>query len=141
MDKSPHRPTNYPNRNQIARIVFAAAESMGIADRRLVEKLTSQVIERIEQNRSLLQPPTLPGMEDLVDRSSRRLSRLPSNTDILSMVEEILAAEEKKFTEEAPVKMKTTKTARVESPPETGLKLEVRPGSRRKDVKVRGPAF
>ena len=83
---------NSPNRNQIARVVFAAAESMGIADRRLVEKLTSQVIERIEQNRSLLQPPTLPGMEDLVDRSSRRLSRLPSNTDKLSMVEEILAA-------------------------------------------------
>ena len=123
MDKSQNRPTNYPNRNQIARVVFSAAESMGIADRRLVEKLTSQVIERIEQNRSFLQPPTLPGMEDLVDRSSRRLSRLPSDTDILSMVEEILAAEEKKFTEEAPAEMKPTKTVKTESQPETGLKL------------------
>ena len=123
MDKSQNRPTNYPNRNQIARVVFSAAESMGIADRRLVEKLTSQVIERIEQNRSFLQPPTLPGMEDLVDRSSRRLSRLPSDTDILSMVEEILAAEEKKFTEEAPAEMKPTETVKTESQPETGLKL------------------
>ncbi len=87
MDKSQHKPMNHPNRNQIARIVFAAAESMGIADRRLVERLTAQVIERLEQNRSFLQPPALPGMEDFVDRSSRRLSRLPSDTDILSMLE------------------------------------------------------
>jgi len=123
MDKSQNRQTNYPNRNQIARIVFAAAESMGIADRKLVEKLTSQVIERLEQNRPFLQPPTLPGMEDLVDRSSRRLSRLPTDTDILSMVEEILAAKEKKFTEEAPAEMKPTETAGVESQPDTGFKL------------------
>jgi ribonucleoside-diphosphate reductase alpha chain len=123
MDKSQHRPTNYPNRNQIARIVFAAAESMGIADRRLVEKLTSQVIERIEQNRSFLPPPTLPGMEDFVTNTPRRLSRLPTDTDILTMVEEILAAKEQKSTEEAPVKMKSTRTAGVESQPDTGFKL------------------
>ena len=123
MDKSQNRPTNYPNRNQIARVVFSAAESMGIADRRLVERLTSQVIERLEQNRSFLQPPTLPGMEDLVDRSSRRLSRLPTDTDVLAMVEEILAAEEQKFTEEAPAEMKPTETVKTESQPETGLKL------------------
>ena len=123
MDKSQHKPINHPNRNQIARIVFAAAESMGIADRRLVERLTAQVIERLEQNRTLFQPPALPGMEDFVDRSSRRLSRLPSDTDILSMVEEILAAEEQKFTEEAPAEMKPTKTTRTESQPDTGLKL------------------
>ena len=113
----------YPNRNQIARVVFAAAESMGIADRRLVERLTSQVIERLEQNRSFLQPPTLPGMEDFVTKTPRHLSRLPTDTDILTVVEEILAAEEQKSTEEAPVKMKITKTARVESQPDTGFKL------------------
>ncbi len=123
MDKSQNRPTNYPNRNQIARIVFAAAESMGIADRKLVEKLTSQVIERIEQNRSFLPPPTLPGMEDFVTNTPRRLSRLPTDTDILTMVEEILAAKEQKSTEEAPVKMKSTRTAGVESQPDTGFKL------------------
>jgi len=114
---------NHPNRNQIARIVFAAAESMGIANRRLVERLTSQVIERLEQSRSLFQPPTLPGMEDLVDRSLRRSGHLPSDTDILTIVEEILATEEQKFTEEAPVKMRTTGTVKTESQPETGLKL------------------
>ncbi|TES88969.1 MAG: vitamin B12-dependent ribonucleotide reductase [Dehalococcoidia bacterium] len=123
MDKSPHRPTNSPNRTQIARIVFAAAESMGIADRRLVERLTSQVIKRLEQNRSFLQPPTLPGMEDLVARSPRRPSILPTDTDILTMVEEILAVEEQKFTEEAPAEMKTTKTASTKSQPDTGPKL------------------
>ena len=123
MDKSQNRPTNYPNRNQIARIVFAAAESMGIADRKLVEKLTAQVIERIEQNRSFLPPPTLPGMEDFVTNTPRRLSRLPTDTDILTMVEEILAAKEQKSTEEAPVKMKSTRTAGVESQPDTGFKL------------------
>jgi len=114
---------NYPNRNQIARIVFAAAESMGIADRRLVERLTSQVIARLEQSRSLFQPPALPGMEDLVDRSPRRAGRLPTDIDILTMVEEILAAEEQKFTEEAPADMKTTKTARIKSKVDTGLEL------------------
>ena len=123
MDKSQHRPTNSPNRTQIARIVFAAAESMGIADRRLVERLTSQVIERLEQNRSFLQPPALPGMEDLVARSPRRPSILPTDTDILTIVEEILAAEEQKFTEEATPEMKTTRTARTQDQPDTALKL------------------
>ena len=123
MDKSSHRPPSSVNRNQIARIVFAAAESMGITDRRLLERLTSQVIERLEQSRTLIPPPTLPGMEDLVARSPRRPSRLPTDTDILTIVEEILAAEEQKFTEEATAKMKTTKTARTKGQPDTGLKL------------------
>ena len=116
---------NYPNRNQIARIVFAAAESMGIANRRLVERLTSQVIERLEQSRSLFQPPTLPGMEDLVNRSLRRSGPPPSDTDILTIVEEILATEEQKFTEEAPVEMKTTRTVRTKRQvdADTGLVL------------------
>jgi len=117
MDKSQHRPANSPNRNQIARIVFAAAESMGIADRRLVERLTSQVIKRLEQNRSLYQPPTLPGMEDLVDRSSRRPSLLPTDTDIMTMVEEILAAEEQKYTEKGTKEMKKTATAEAKKQP------------------------
>jgi len=114
---------SYVNRSQIARIVFAAAESMGITDRRLLERLTSQVIERLEQSRSFLQPPTLPGMEDFVTKTPRRLGPLPTDTDILTMVEEILAAEEQKFTEEAPAKMKTIKTARTKRQPDTGLTL------------------
>ena len=37
------------NRSQVARIVFDNAAAMGIRDRNLVEKLTAQVIERLEK--------------------------------------------------------------------------------------------
>ena len=48
------------NRTQIAKAIFTAAESMGIPDRHQIEQLTTQLIERLEQQ----QP--LPGMEQLV---------------------------------------------------------------------------
>ena len=41
------------NRTHIARAVFAAAESMGISDRPLVEQLTAQVIKRLEKSKPL----------------------------------------------------------------------------------------
>ncbi len=113
---------NSPSRTQIARIVFAAAESMGIADRKLVERLTSQVIERLEQQ-SLPQPPTLPGMEDLVLKPPRWQIRLPTDTDILTVVEEILAAEERKHAEEAKTKMRRTATAKPKRQPVSGVNL------------------
>jgi len=47
------------NHNRIARAIFAAAESMGIADRKLLEELTSQIIQRLKP------APPLPGVEDL----------------------------------------------------------------------------
>jgi ribonucleoside-diphosphate reductase alpha chain len=77
------------NRNQIARIIFKAAESMGIRDRKYVEHLTTEVIERLEkaQAQSL---PTLPGMEDLVDARARRHQRLPTESEIEAMVMDIL---------------------------------------------------
>jgi len=75
-----------PNRTQIARAIFAAAESMGMADRKLVEQLTAQVIERLES------PPPLPGMEHLVPKPRRRQKRLPTGSEIQAMVREILAA-------------------------------------------------
>ena len=82
------------NRSQIARIVFDNAAAMGIRDRNLVEKLTSQVIERLEkaQTQAL---PTLPGLEDFVDRRSRQAShgRLPTEAEIEAMVMEVLTAE------------------------------------------------
>ena len=81
------------NRSQIARIVFDNAAAMGIRDRKLVEKLTTQVIERLEkaQPQSL---PTLPGMEDLVDRKARppSRSRMPTEAEIEAMVMEVLNA-------------------------------------------------
>ncbi|MFQ5858495.1 MAG: hypothetical protein ACE5LU_23090, partial [Anaerolineae bacterium] len=48
----------------IVKAIFAAAESMGIADQGLVEQLTGQVLQRLGA------APTLPGMEDLVARQS-----------------------------------------------------------------------
>ena len=91
----PEKSTHWLDRTRVARAVFAAAESMGIADRRLVEQLTAQVIERLERSRPVSgaeQP--LPGMEDLVPRSQRRPPRLPSGPEIQAIVEEILASKE-----------------------------------------------
>ncbi len=97
------------NRTQIARAVFAAAESMGMADRQLVEQLTGQVIERLEKSKPLpeVEQP-LPGMEDLVPKSQRRQRRLPSGSEIQAIVEEILASKESVQKEEVKPKMETT---------------------------------
>ena len=43
-NQSGKRPSTPVNRSQVARIVFSNAEAMGIRDRKLVEKLTTQVI-------------------------------------------------------------------------------------------------
>ena len=91
----PEKSTHWLDRTRVARAVFAAAESMGIADRGLVEQLTAQVIERLEQSRpapAAEQP--LPGMEDLVSRPQRRPPRLPSVSEIQAIVEEILTSKE-----------------------------------------------
>jgi ribonucleoside-diphosphate reductase alpha chain len=82
------------DRSQIARIVFDNAAAMGIRDRKLVEKLTSQVIERLEKAQSQALP-TLPGMEELVDRRSRQSphGRMPTEAEIEAMVMEVLNAE------------------------------------------------
>jgi ribonucleoside-diphosphate reductase alpha chain len=112
-----------PSRSQIAHIVFAAAESMGIANRRLVERVTAQVIERLERQQSQNLPPTLPGMEGLVVRAPRRQIRLPTDTDILAVVEEILATEERKHAEEEKTEMKRTDTAKSKRQPSPQVKL------------------
>jgi len=76
-------------RTQIARAIFAAAESMGLRDRDRLEQLTSQVIERLERPQ-----PLLPGMEDLVPESRRQQRRHPTNSEIQAIVREILAGKE-----------------------------------------------
>jgi hypothetical protein len=53
------------DRTQVARIIFSAADSKGISDRKRIELETNQGIERLER------PQTLPGMEDLVPKSYR----------------------------------------------------------------------
>jgi len=95
------------NRTQIARAVFAAAESMGIADRTLIEQLAAQVIKRLEKSKPL--PETeqpLPGMEDLVPKSRQSQQQLPSGSEILAIVEEILASKEKESVKEEEVEPK-----------------------------------
>ena len=72
-------------RDRVARAVFAAAESMGISDRKLLEKFTEQVSQRLE----VAQP--LPGMEELVPRQT---TKPVAPSEIQAMVKEILTADE-----------------------------------------------
>ena len=112
------------NRSLIARIVFDNAAAMGIRDRHLVEKLTAQVIERLEKAQAQALP-TLPGMEDLVDRKSRQSfrGRMPTESEIEAMVMEVLNAQKPVLQEENKAKMETetdVKTAQETISP-TGL--------------------
>ncbi|TES84480.1 MAG: adenosylcobalamin-dependent ribonucleoside-diphosphate reductase, partial [Dehalococcoidia bacterium] len=97
---------------------------MGISDRGRVEQLTSQVIEHLEQKPSLVAKETvaqpLPGMEDLVIKP-RRTSRLLSNGEIQSMVEEILQAEEPAKREEVQPQMETTTVVQPQVQPSSGI--------------------
>ncbi|MBI4187281.1 MAG: vitamin B12-dependent ribonucleotide reductase [Chloroflexi bacterium] len=72
---------------EILRAVVADAESMGLRDREKIERLTSQVIERLGS-----QSP-LPGMEDLVPQQSRHHKRQPSDSRIHALIRDILAEE------------------------------------------------
>ena len=72
-------------RDRVARAVFAAAESMGISDRKLLERFTEQVSQRLE----VAHP--LPGMEELVPRQTKQPV---SSSQIRAMVKEILTADE-----------------------------------------------
>ena len=80
------------DRSKVARVIFKIAESMGLSDRQRVEKLTNQVIERLEQSQTEYLP-TLPGMENLVGKRARHQQRLPTEAEIEAMVMEILNAE------------------------------------------------
>lgn len=72
--------------NKIARAVFAAAESMGISDRKLLEKLVDQLSQRLELTRPL------PGMEELVTEKAKQQPVSPSQ--VKRLMEEFLSAEE-----------------------------------------------
>ncbi len=117
------------DRTRIARAIFAAAESMGMSDRKQVERLAAQVIERIEQTPSLVAPEIvetpLPGMEGLVPRP-RRARRLPTNAEIQAMVMEILQAEKPAQPEEGKTEPEEVKT---EMEPTTVVKPKLKPAS------------
>ncbi len=72
-------------RYKVARAVFAAAESMGMSDRKLLEKFTEQVSRRLE----LAQP--LPGMEEFISPQSRHPI---SPSQLQALVKEVLTADE-----------------------------------------------
>ena len=105
------------NRTQIARAIFAAAESMGMSDRHQIEQLTGQVIERLEQ------PQPLPGMEHLVPKPRRRQKHLPSVSEVRTIVREILVAEEPAKLEEVKPKMESTTTVKPKVKPAPGINL------------------
>ncbi len=73
------------DRDSIARAVFAAAESMGITDRNMLEGFTGQVMQRLEA----AQP--LPGMEGFVS-PHRKYPISPSQ--LQEIVSEVLTADE-----------------------------------------------
>jgi len=114
------------DRNQIARVIFKIAESIGMSDRNQVEQLTAQVIERLEQTPSLiateLAEQPLPGMEHLVVKP-RSKRRLPSDGEIQAMVKEILDAEEPAKREEVQPQMETTTVVKSRAQPSSGASL------------------
>lgn len=116
-------PANKPlvDRTQIARAIFAAAESMGIRDRQVVERLTTQVIERLEKTQKEYMP-VLPGMEDLVGKRTHR-QRLPTDAEIEAMVKEILAAEAPPKREEVKPEMEPTSIVKPGIKPTAGIGL------------------
>ena len=123
----PGHQLNQFTRNQIAKATFAAAERMGISDRKRIEQLTRQVIERLENKltpdkTSPFQP--LPGMEEMVSRPSGPEKRVPTNeTEILALVREFLDAEEPPKTREEKQPVKITKAEEMENKQSNEIKL------------------
>ncbi len=74
-------------RNRIAKSVFSAAESTGVADREVVEQMVEQVIERLDWLEPA--PGVFPGMEDLVPMAPRKNGI--SEAEIQAKVKEVLA--------------------------------------------------
>ena len=125
--ESPNKQLTPVNRTQIARTIFTTAESMGISDRHQIEKLTQQVIERLEQTppvpemETVRQPQPLPGMEHLVSKPARQRKSTPTKAEIQAIVKEILAAEEPTQIEEVKPTMETTATVKIKVQPASDI--------------------
>ena len=100
---------------------------MGISDRKHIEQLTQQVIERLEKKlvsdkANPVQP--LPGMEEMVSRPTVQEKRVPTNeTEILALVKEFLDAEESTKPREDIQPMKITKAEEMENKQNDDIKL------------------
>jgi ribonucleoside-diphosphate reductase alpha chain len=81
------KPGELVNRSQIARAIFNAAASMGISDRDQIDRITAQVIGRLER------PAVLPGMEDFIPKGAKQPLPVVPDSDILAMVKEFLSVE------------------------------------------------
>jgi ribonucleoside-diphosphate reductase alpha chain len=90
------------NQTQIAKAIFAAAESMGMADRNQIEQLTSHVIEHLEQ------PQPFPGMEHLIPQTRQKKRRPISDSEIQTIVIDMLTTEEQAKQEEVQPEMDST---------------------------------
>ncbi len=129
VNQSENKQSTPINRSQIARTIFTAAESMGISDRHQIEKLTRQVIERLEQTQSIAKMETvgqlqpLPGMEDLIPKSHRLQTHSATQSEILALVKEFLDAEEPVQTEEVKPEMETIITVKPKVQPAPGINL------------------
>jgi ribonucleoside-diphosphate reductase alpha chain len=105
------------------RAIFAAAESMGITDRKLLEDLTGQIIQRLEPS------PILPGMEHLVPVHE---TQMPSDLQIEVAVKEILA-EKTRAAEPEVTKAKTepapeVRKVKLSEKPVPKVKVKVKQG-------------
>jgi ribonucleoside-diphosphate reductase alpha chain len=113
------------NQSRIARTIFAIAESIGMSDRKQVEKLAARVIERLEQTSLAVAAPLaeqpFPGMEELVPKPHQPL---PTDTEIQAMFMEILEAEKPAQPEEVkPKMMEPIAAVRTEAKPASSIKL------------------
>ncbi len=102
-------------RDQIARAVFAAVQSLGITDREMTEQLTSEVIQRMEKGKTGTRLP-LPGMEGLVLHGRPKGKRTVEPTEIEGIVKEALTKMGHMETTEASVK---TKAGQIKCAPAT----------------------
>ena len=128
-NESQNKQSTPVNRSQIARTIFVAAESMGISDRHQIEKLTRQVIERLEQTppvpwmKTVGQPQPLPGMEELIPKFHHLQTHSATKSEILALVKEFLDAGEPIPAEEVQPKMETITTVKPKVKPAPGINL------------------
>ncbi|HUU63252.1 MAG TPA: vitamin B12-dependent ribonucleotide reductase [Dehalococcoidia bacterium] len=94
-------------RDRIARVVFSAADSLGISNREVVERVTEQVIQRLEQTYQ-----SFPGMEGAIPESRLRPA------EIQSMVKLIIAEGSEAEGSEMEVVIHPTESKRKEQPAE-----------------------
>lgn len=76
--------------DKVARAIFAAAQSVGISDRNVAERLTEEVIQRLERGQLGARLP-LPGMEGLVSETKIKDKSLLGISDIRGLIEQALA--------------------------------------------------